>query len=208
MRRCIKITGASLLFGGMGTALAGNNGALVWREVGQIVAPSAPRFTIRAGPVEHNEARAMSGTFQVTRTGAPDGIPSSFLAGACLEFLAADLGFAGMAAIRCEKNSDCAVPSENEFGACDTATNRCWSKPPGIAAGLKLCNRGVIAAPSDRIPVPLVPVNVEELGIKRGSHVRVGACLNKAGIDPRATGCLALDGKDKIQVWGPISSVR
>jgi len=184
------------------------NGAFVWREVGQAAAPQLPRYTIRAGPVDHAEASAVSGTFQVHRTGAPSGIPSDGLSGGCLEFLAADLGYEQMAAKRCEKNSDCSTPGENEFAACDTETKQCWSRPTGLAASAKLCNRGLIAAPSALIPVPAQPADVRELGIQPGTHVRVGACLNKSGINPQATGCLTSDGPDKIQVWGPVTRIR
>ena len=184
------------------------NDAFVWREVGQIAAPQTTRYTIRAGPVDHAEASAVSGTFQVHSTGAPSGIPSARLAGGCLEFLAADLGYEQMAAKQCQKNSECSTPGENDFAACDSETKQCWSRPAGIAASAKLCNRGLIAPPNELIPVPAQPVDVRELGILPGAHVRVGACLNKSGINPQATGCLTSDGPDKIQAWGPVTRIR
>jgi len=203
----LLIFSAALILAG-GSSPVDDNGAFEWREVGQQIAPTVPTFTIRAGPVTRAKAAAVSGTFQVLRIGAPAGIPSSRLAGACLEFLAADLGFNQMAAKQCQKNSDCSVPGENEFGACDIETQQCWSKPPGLAAGAALCNRGIIAPVSELLPVPREPADVRQFGIKPGSHVRVGACLNKLGINPQATGCLAPDGSDKIQVWGPITKIR
>lgn len=207
MRTWFVIPVALLLAGASGSP-ADDNGAFDWREVGQANAPQAPRFTIRAGPVDKAEAAAVAGTFQIHRTGAPDGIPSSRLAGGCLEFLAADLGFSQMAAIQCSKNSDCSVPGENEFGACDTETKQCWAKPDGLAAGAALCNRGLIAQANELISVPSQPVDIRQFGIQPGSHVRVGACLNKSGINPQATGCLSRDGTDKIQVWGPVTKIR
>lgn len=208
MRQLIVIPAALLVAGAaLSVRPADVNGAFAWREVGQ-PAPPQPRYTIRAGPVDHAEASAVSGTFQVHRTAAPTGIPSARLAGACLEFLAADLGYEQMAAKQCQKNSDCSVPGENMFGACDAGTKQCWSRPPGFAVSAKLCNRGLIAPPNDLIPVPAQPVDVRQFDIQPGTHVRVGACLNKSGIDPQATGCLTSDGPDKIQVWGPITRTR
>lgn len=205
--RYLLIIPAALLCAA-GSSPFDDNGALKWREVGQQDAPQAPRYTIRAGPVEQAEASAVSGTFQIHRSGSPSAIPSARLAGGCLEFLAADLGYEQMAAKQCQRNSECSTPGENEFGACDTATKQCWSRPAGLAASAKLCNRGLIAAPNDLIPVPAEPADVRQFGIPRGAHVRVGACLNKAGINPQATGCLTSDGPDKIQVWGPITKIR
>lgn len=208
--RSLIILPASLLIAGAAMALTPSDGdsAFVWRVVGQTADPQAPRYTIRAGPVSRTEASAVSGTFQVHRTGASSGIPSSRLAGACLEFLPIDLGFEQMAAKRCEKNSDCSTPGENQFGACDTDTKRCWSRPAGLAASAALCNRGLVAPPNDLIPVPAQPADVRQFGVQPGARVRVGACLNKSGINPGATGCQTADGPDKIQVWGPIARIR
>ena len=203
LRAALFVTGSALAL-----APAHEDAAFVWREVGQADAPQEPRFTIRAGPIVRAEAAAVSGSFQVHRTAAPNGIPSQRLAGACLEFLAGDLGFAEMSAKQCQKNSDCSTPGENEFGACDTHTNQCWSRPAGFTAGAKLCNRGLIAPVNDVIQVPAEPVDVRQFGIKPGAHVRVGACLNKSGINPQVTGCQTSDGPDKIQVWGPVTRVR
>lgn len=206
MRNLLIFPAALILAGG--SSPVDDTGALEWRQLGQVSAPEQPRFTIRAGPVDHAEAAAVSGTFQVHRTGAPDGIASSRLAGGCLEFLAADLGFTQMAAKQCQKNSDCSVPGENEFGACDTETNQCWAKPAGLAAGAALCNRGLIAPVNELIPVPRQPADVRQFGIQPGARVRVGACLNRSGINPQATGCLSADGADKVQVWGPVTEIR
>ena len=87
-------------------------------------------------------------------------------------------------------------------------TKQCWSKPPGLAAGAALCNRGLVVTANDLVPVPAQPVDVRKLSIQPGAHVRVGACLNKSGINPQATGCLNPDGTDKIQTWGPVTTVR
>lgn len=204
------VVSAALSTAGAAASLtpAYDNGAFIWREVGRELAPQAPHYTIRAGPVDHAEASAVSGTFQIHRAEGPSGIPSARLAGGCLEFLAADLGYEQMAAKQCRKNSDCSTPGENEFAACDLETKQCWSRPTGLAAALKLCNRGLIAPTNALIPVPAEPVDVRQFGIRTGTHVRVGACLNKAGINPQETGCLSADGADKIQVWGPVTRVR
>src|SRR5688572_14167145 len=110
MRKSIATT-MIIAAAALSVAATDENGAFVWRELGQPV-PSQPRYTIRAGPVDHAKAGAVSGTFQVHKTAAPSGIPSARLAGGCLEFLAADLGFEQMAAKQCQKNSDCSTPGE------------------------------------------------------------------------------------------------
>jgi hypothetical protein len=151
---------------------------------------------------------AVWGTFQVLKTGAPLGIPSSRLAGACLIFPATDLGFEQMAAKQCHKDADCSTPGENAFGTCDIETNKCWSKPDGLAAGAALCNRGIVAAENELNLVPSQPADVVQFGIKRGAKVRVGACLNKSGINPLVTGCLATDGPDRIFDLGPVTKIQ
>lgn len=189
-------------------SLSDVNDGFIWREVGQVSAIQTPKYTIRAGPVANSQSSAVSGTFQVLRTGAPSGIPSSRLAGACLIFPAADLGFEAMAAKRCQNDADCSTPSENAAGTCDGETNQCWSKPAGLAAGAALCNRGIVAAEGELNVVPLQPVDTRQFGIEPGAQVRVGACLNRSGIDPRMTGCLAVDGPDALKVLGPVSKIR
>jgi hypothetical protein len=184
-----------------------DNGALVWRHVGQQT-PQAPKFTIRAGPVANAEANAVSGTFQVHRAGVSNGIPSSRLAGGCLIFSAADLGYGQMAAKQCHKDADCSTPGENEFGTCDTKTKQCWSKPAGLAAGAALCRRGIVAAVDELYSVPAQPVDVRLFGIQPGASVRVGACLNKSGINPAVSGCVATDGPDRIFDLGPIRKIK
>ncbi len=204
--RPLLIIPAALLFSG--GSPPNDNGAFVWREAGQASAPQVPRYTLSAGPVANAEASAVSGTFQVLRTGAPSGIPSSRLTGACLIFPAADLGYSQMAVKQCHKDADCSTPGESEFGTCDTETKQCWSKPAGATAGAALCNRGIIAPVNELNPVPTQPVDVRQFGIERGAKVRVGACLNKSGINPLLTGCLATDGPDRIMDLGPVSKIR
>jgi hypothetical protein len=208
MRQFLILPAALLFGGGTPSSPPSDEDAFVWREVGQSRVPTSPKFTIRSGPVANAEATAVWGTFQVLKTGAPSGIPSAGLAGACLIFPATDLGFEQMAAKQCHRDADCSTPGENVAGTCDIETNRCWSKPEGLAAATALCNRGIIAFESELNPVPSQPVDVLQLGIERGAKVRVGTCLNKSGINPLLTGCLATDGPDRIFDLGPVATIR
>ena len=165
------------------------------------------RYTIRAGPVPNAQAGALAGTFQLLETGGPNGIPSARIGGACLAFPAADLGFPQMAAKQCAKNSECAT-SENPVGYCDVEQRTCWSRPNRPDARPALCNTGITLNPNDLNAVPAQPVNVAPFNIAPGAKVRVIACLNKAGANPRATGCASADGPDRIEVMGPIATIR
>lgn len=166
------------------------------------------RYTVRAGPVPNAQASALSGTFQLLQTGDPSGIPSNRTGGACLAFPAADLGFTQMAAKQCSKNSDCSVTTENPVGYCDVGAKTCWSRPNRPGARAALCNTGITLNANDLNSVPAQPVNVAPLGIAIGAKVRVIACLNKAGAVPSATGCASKDGPDRIEVLGPIATIR
>ena len=175
---------------------------------GEAAPAAATLYTIRAGPVPNARLGALAGTFQLLETGNPDGIPSDRLGGACLAFAAADLGFTQMAAKQCSKNSDCSTPGENAFGYCDVQTNSCWAKPATPAANPALCQKGQVWAATATHAVPAQPVNAAQFGIKPGAKVRVVACLNKSGITVSATGCASKDGPDRIEVLGPIATVR
>ena len=178
------------------------------KPAGNAADATAARYTIRAGPVPNARLGALAGTFQILETGGPDSIPSSRLGGACLAFRAADLGFTQMAAKRCTKNSQCTTPGENEYGYCDVQTSQCWAKPTGPAANPALCQKGQVWSAVDLHPVPAQAVNAAQFSIKPGAQVRVVACLNKSGINVSATGCASKDGPDRIEVLGPIATVR
>ena len=175
---------------------------------GKAATAAATLYTIRAGPVPNAQLGALAGSFQLLETGNPAGIPSDRLGGACLAFAAADLGYTQMAAKQCTKNSDCSTPGENEFGYCDAQTNSCWAKPKGPTANAALCRKGQVWTATDTHPVPIQPANAAQFGIKAGAKVRVVACLNKSGIDGAQTGCASKDGPDRIQVLGPVATVR
>lgn len=196
-----SLTFAALLLAGCGGNPPADN------ATGNEAAPE-DRFTVRAGPVANAQIGALSGTFQLLKSGAPDAIPSTRLGGACLAFRATDLGFTQMAAKRCTKNSECSTPGENEYGYCDTQTSQCWAKPTGPAANPALCQKGQVWSAVDTHAVPAQPVNASQFGIKPGAQVRVVACLNKSGINVAGTGCASKDGPDRIEVLGPIATVR
>jgi hypothetical protein len=48
------------------------------------------------------------------------------------------------------------------------------------------------------------------LDIKPGAKVRVVACLNQIGFKPppNGTGCPSIDGPDRIEVFGPVATVK
>lgn len=167
-----------------------------------------PRYTVRAGPVPNAQVAALSGTFQLLETGSPSGIPSTRVGGACLVFPAADLGFTQMAAKQCSKNSDCATTGENPVGYCDVAEHKCWSRPNQPTARPALCNVGGTLNPSDLNAVPKQPVDVAQFNIAPGAKVRVVACINKTGASPTGTGCGSPDGPDRIEVMGPVATIR
>lgn len=166
-------------------------------------------FTVRAGAVTDALADSVSGNFQLQRTGAPRGIPSDGLGGACLVFAAADLGYPQMAAKQCQTNAQCSTPGESIYGYCDGGS--CWSRPKEDPTGSKTCNRPLAMTPGDLNPVPRQPVDAAALGVKPGAKVRVLACLNKRGFvpgpAPNGTGC-AGTGVDALHDWGTIATVR
>lgn len=164
-------------------------------------------YTVRAGPVANAQAGALAGTFQLLETGGPGSIPSTRVGGACLVFPAADLGFSQMAAKQCGKNSDCGT-SENPVGYCDVDTKRCWSRPNQPNARPALCNVGITLNPAELNDVPAQPVDVAQFNVAPGAKVRVVACINKTGANPAQTGCGSADGPDRIEVMGPIATIR
>lgn len=168
-------------------------------------------FTVRAGAVTDARAVAVSGNFQVQRTGAPRGIPSDGLGGACLVFAAGDVGYQQLADKQCQSNLDCSIPGENVYGYCDSGTGSCWARPRNDLAGAKTCNRPLAMTPAVLNPVPRQPVDAGALGVRPGAKVRVLACLNKRGFvpgpAPAGTGC-AGTGVDALHDWGTAATVR
>lgn len=170
---------------------------------------AVPTYDIRAGPVAHAFVQAVSGTFQSVQVRTPDAIPSALLGGACLVFPASDLGFTTMAAKECSKNSDCSTVGENAVGYCDTSTKQCWSRPNHATARADLCNLGFTLAPQEIYQVPAAPVDVStKFNIQAGAKVRVIACLNRVDADLRVDGCGSADGPKRIEVMGPVATIR
>ncbi|HET9355171.1 MAG TPA: hypothetical protein VFO42_03290 [Sphingomicrobium sp.] len=167
------------------------------------------RFVVRAGPVANAQLGALSGTFQMLKSGAPDAIPSGGTGGACLVFAAADLGFTQMAANQCTTNLQCST-NENPVGYCDTGTGTCWSRPNRPNARAALCNAGITLTPNALTPVPVQPSDAGQFGVAPGAKVRVVACLNK-GSPPwpnNRAPCAYPDHSDRIEVLGPVTTVR
>lgn len=163
-------------------------------------------YTVRAGPVPNANANSLSGTFQLHKASAQNGIPSERKGGACLVFDAAGLGLTKMAAIKnCKLNNDC--KTDESYGAqyCDAQTKSCWAKPAGpINAGL--CLKGVILDVNAVNAVPPQPLDLATYGVvlKPEAKVRVVACLNKTG----TTACGLVDSNDRIEVFGPEATVK
>jgi hypothetical protein len=200
---------------------------------GEVAAAADEYFTVRAGPVANAKISALAGTFQMLRVAAANGIPSNGRGGACLVFPAPDLGFTEMAKAVCHSNADCsrAPPAgatgadkgsyapdpsnpthrEHRFGYCDVGSNVCWSRPIGPIADAALCNRPITMSPTVVNPVPADPpgpANAASLGITPGAKVRVVACINKLGANPGVTGCGSIPGPDRIEVMGPVATVK
>ena len=182
---------------------------------GEAAAAAQDYYTVRAGPVPDAKISALSGNFQMLKVSAAQGIPSNQRGGACLIFPAADLGFTKMAAKTCTKNSDCSVKGENELGVyCDGDTNSCWAKPTINNGNNELCNRPITMTASTLNPVPADPpvgkgpIDVRQFKIQAGAKVRVVACLNKLGANPVTTGCASPNGPDRIEVMGPVATVK
>ena len=169
-------------------------------------AAAADYYTVRAGPVPNAQITALAGTFQLLKASAANGIPSDRLGGGCLIFAAADLGYTKMAAMQCHQNADCYTGEGESAGYCDGQTHSCWAKP-GNVPDEALCNKHIILNVNELTPAPKSPFDASKV-VKAGAKVRVDACLNKAGADPGATGCGSKDGADRIEVMGPVATVK
>ena len=191
---------ATLLLAGCGGNSTSDNAS------GNGAAPD-DRYTVRAGPVASAKIDALSGSFQLLKSGAPDAIPSSGMGGACLVFAAADLGYAKMAAMQCQSNQQCYTGEGESAAYCDL-DKKCWARPGTDPLGAKTCNRPVAMSPAVLNPVPRQPVDAGALAVKAGTKVRVVACLNK-GFPPFASGppCGKKDSPDRIEVLGPLATV-
>lgn len=201
--RSFLLLSTLILFG-----CSGNEASPDENASGSTQAAREATYTIRAGPVPNAGAAALSGTFQLLEVGGPDAIPSNRLGGACLVFPAADLGFTQMAAKQCTKNSDCSFPAENAVGYCDTQESKCWSRPNRPNARTALCNLGFAISPNELNSVPKQPVDVGQFNIRAGAKVRVIACLNRADADLQKDGCGSTDGPKRIEVMGPVATIR
>ena len=162
-------------------------------------------YTVRAGPVPNANANSLSGTFQLHKASAQNGILSERKGGACLVFDAAGLGLTKMAAIKnCTLNKHCETDEPYSAQYCDAQTNSCWAKPAGPINGA-LCLKGKLDVNAVNA-VPPQPLNLATYGLalKPDAKVRVVACLNKAG----TTGCGQVDSNDRIQVFGPEATIK
>lgn len=169
--------------------------------------PTEEYFTVRAGPIANARIDAIDGTFQMVKVGAANGIPSAGRGGACIVFDPADLGFSEMAGEQCTNNASCDTDETNGFAYCDTQTAKCWVKLEG-APGEALCNRPITMTATTINHVPKQPTPASDPKVKPGTKARVVACLNKAGANPTQTGCGSVDGADRIEVMGPVATLR
>lgn len=212
MRAFVLFTaGAAMFLAGC----SGNRGDEADGNANGSAAGSEEYYTIRAGTVTAAVASALSGNFQLQRTGAPRGVASNGNGGACLVFASADVQ--PQMPAQCRTNAECKVPGQNVSGYCDAGTGgeetgTCWARPPGDLPGLKTCNRGVMTTQGALNPVPAQPVDVATLGVRPGAKVRVLACLNKQGFVPGGanvggTGCAGTN-VDAVHDWGPVATVR
>ena len=197
-----SLTFAALLLAGCGGNPPADN------ATGNEAAPE-DRFTVRAGPVANAQIGALSGTFQMLKSGAPDAIPSSGMGGACLVFDPAALGYTRMAAMQCTTNKDCSDTGEGSAGYCDP-DRKCWARPKGDLDGGKTCNRPLQMTAATLNPVPKQPVDAASLDVKAGTKVRVVACLNKGGppFPPPRPPCGLPVSDDRIELFGPVATVR
>jgi len=169
---------------------------------------AADYYTVRAGPVADARIDALSGTFQMLKVSAANGIPSNGRGGACLVFAAGDLpGLDQIANKRCETNAQC-QDANASAAYCDAQTHSCWVRPKKDPSGSQTCNRPITMTPTTLNPVPANPVDASPLDVKPGAKVRVVACLNKLGASPQLTGCGSIDGADRIEVFGPVATVK
>lgn len=169
--------------------------------------PTEEYYTVRAGPIADARIDAVDGTFQMLKVGAGNGIPSAGRGGACIAFDPADLGFTEMAAKQCTTNASCDTEETKGFAYCDTQTAKCWVKLEG-APGEALCNRPITMTATTINHVPKQPTPASDPKVKPGTKARVVACLNKSGADPRVSGCGSVDGTDRIEVLGPVATLR
>jgi hypothetical protein len=178
-------------------------------------------FTVRAGPVANAKVTALSGTFQMLKVSAAQGIPSNGVGGACIVFAAADLGYPVMASRSCTTNLSCQTGENGNDGKpasafyCHQATHTCWARPGSDPFGNATCNRPITMTPAVLNPVPpdppgAGPVDATKLGIKPGAKTRVVACLNKGQppYPPPGPGCRQIDSNDRIEDFGPIATVK
>ena len=190
---------------------------------GEAAAAAQDYYTVNALPVPDAKISALQGKFKMLKVGEADGIPSDGLGGACLVFAAADLGFPVMAANKtCTTNLSCKTGEIGNDGTaasatyCDGKTHTCWAKPGANGAGLALCNKGIVMKPDDLNVAPADPpagggpIDASKFKIKPGAKVRVVACLQKIDAikGPGGTGCPSIDGKDRIEVMGPVATVK
>ena len=164
-------------------------------------------FTVRAGPIANAQVAAVDGTFQMLKVGAGNGIPSTGRGGACIVFDPADLGFAEMAGKQCTTNKSCDTNETSGFAYCDTRTAKCWVKLEG-APGEALCNRPITMTATTINHVPKQPTPATDSKVKPGTKARVVACLNKTGANIPVDGCGSVDGTERIEVMGPVATLR
>ena len=169
--------------------------------------PTEEFFTVRAGPIANARVDAIDGTFQMLKVGAGNGIPSLGRGGACIAFDPADLGFTEMAGKQCTNNAGCDTNETTGFAYCDTQTAKCWVKLEG-AKGEALCNKGIIMTAATINHVPKQPAPANDSKVKPGTKARVVACLNKTGANVLVNGCGSVDGTERVEVMGPVATLR
>jgi hypothetical protein len=171
-------------------------------------------YKIVAHPVTKQNLTALQGTFRMIKTSAGGGIPSNRIGGGCLVFAAADLGLSAMAGTSCTKNDDCKSSQSGNDGKpasayyCHRQTRSCWARPGSDPFGKDTCNRPITMTPNVHNPAPVRPVDASKLGVKKGAHVRVVACLNKIPYPSTGAGCKAIDSTDRMEVFGPVANVK
>jgi hypothetical protein len=210
---------AALATGGCSSKTSETSGANAGTEQAATNAAAEDHYTVRAGPVANAKISALAGTFQMLKVAAPNGIPSNGRGGACLVFAAADLGLSEMAGTSCTKNSDCESTQNGNDGKpasayyCDGQTKSCWARPGSDLSGAETCNRPITMTAAALNPVPSTtagPADAGTLGVKPGAKVRVLACVQATGAIPglTGTGCGSIDGTDRIEVMGPVATIK
>jgi hypothetical protein len=201
------LCGAAILITGCNKNAPANNGPAANIEASANAATDY--YKVLPGPVPDAKLSALSGTFQLLKVSAADGIPSDDKrGGACLVFAAADLPGSGLAGKTCSTNLECQSAGVSA-GYCGPE-HKCWARPLSDPQGDKTCNRPITMSPNVRNPVPIQPVDAGALGVKAGAQVRVVACLNKTGWvpGPKGTGCPSIDGADRMEVMGEPAKVH